>query len=263
MSAALHVHHFGPSDGPPVLVLHGVSGHGARWWAVAEQLPHVRVIAPDLRGHGRSPDVPPWSIEQHVEDLLAVLDAEGVESAVVVGHSFGGAIAVHLARAAPERVAGLVLLDSAMGVTPRAALDSALAYCIPSIYTDVEHARTDQREAWSGASAAAVDAEVAHHLTTLSDGRLTWRISTPAMVACWSELARQFVVPPAGMRTVLVRAGQVDPPYVTPEFVAACTEALGPKLRVHAMESGHMIEQEQPAAVAELIDGMVRTVHER
>lgn len=241
-----------------MLALHGVSGHGARWWAVAERLRHVRIIAPDLRGHGRSPYLPPWSIEQHVQDLIAVLDAEEVGPLLVVGHSYGGAIATHLARAVPERVSGLLLLDCAMGVPAAAALDSAHAYCTPSILTDTEQARTEQQQSWSGAPAAAVDAEVANHLMALPDGRLTWRISTPAMVASWSELARPLVVPPAGMSTVLVRAGQVDPPYVSSELVEAFTQQLGPALTTHTVDTGHMMEQEDPALMAGLIDDMVR-----
>lgn len=52
----LNTHLFGPTDAPEVLALHGLTGHGRRWRNLAEQhLPDVRVIAPDLRGHGRSP----------------------------------------------------------------------------------------------------------------------------------------------------------------------------------------------------------------
>ncbi len=49
----LHVHRFGPADGPPVLALHGVTGHDARF--AADALPDFSVLAPDLRGHGTSP----------------------------------------------------------------------------------------------------------------------------------------------------------------------------------------------------------------
>ena len=100
-----------------MLVLHGVTGHAARWHVLAEALPELRMIAVDLRGHGRSPWTPPWNLEQHVADVLAVLDDLDLARVTVVGHSFGGAIAVHLARTAPERVDGLVLLDPASAST--------------------------------------------------------------------------------------------------------------------------------------------------
>ncbi len=258
MSSALHVHHFGPANGAPVLALHGIGGYGGRWWSVAEHLPNARIIAPDLRGHGYSPYEPPWSFEQHVADLLALLDADGTEPVVLVGHSYGAAIAVHLARAAPKRLRGLLLLDCAMAIPASAALDCAQAYCAPAVFDDASDAIAEQQQAWSGVGEAAVKAEVTHHLARLPDGRLTWRICTPAMVASWSELARPFVVPPAGLRTMLVRAGRVDPPYVPAEFVAACTTRLGRKLETSVLDSGHMIEQEHPEIVAAMIDALLR-----
>ena len=123
--SALNVHVFGPDDGRPVLALHGVTGHALRWAVLAEQLPELRLIAVDLRGHGHSPWTPPWGFEQHVEDALGVLDAHGLERVPVLGHSFGGAIALHLARTAPQRVEQLVLVDPALGLDPQDMLEAA------------------------------------------------------------------------------------------------------------------------------------------
>ena len=65
--AALHVHAFGPEDGAPLLLLHGVTSTGLRFRRFVEaELPGVRAIAPDLRGHGDSTWDPPWHLEQHV-----------------------------------------------------------------------------------------------------------------------------------------------------------------------------------------------------
>ena len=81
-----------------MLALHGVTGHGGRFRRLAERgLPERRWLAPDLRGHGRSTWDPPWNAEQHVADLLETMDAEGVERCDVLGHSFGGLLATHLA----------------------------------------------------------------------------------------------------------------------------------------------------------------------
>ena len=53
--SVLNVHLFGPDDGRPVVALHGVTGHALRWRVLAEQLPELRLVAVDLRGHGHSP----------------------------------------------------------------------------------------------------------------------------------------------------------------------------------------------------------------
>lgn len=71
-----------------------------------------RVLRCDLRGFGASPPpAEPWS---HVDDLVALLDATGMASVAVVGASFGGAVAIDLALAHPERVRALVLAAPAL-----------------------------------------------------------------------------------------------------------------------------------------------------
>src|SRR5215210_4421723 len=116
--SALHVHAWGPAAGRPVLIVHGVTNTGARYRRLAQELDGARVLAPDLRGHGLSTWDPPWGVEQHVDDLVATLDAEGVERAVVAGHSFGGLIGMALAAARPERVEALALVDPAVALEP-------------------------------------------------------------------------------------------------------------------------------------------------
>ena len=87
----LHLHAWGPDDGRPVLVIHGVTNTGARYRRLAEEeLPGLRVLAPDLRGHGHSTWEPPWSVERHVEDLVLTLDGAGVGGAVWSGTRSAG-----------------------------------------------------------------------------------------------------------------------------------------------------------------------------
>ena len=108
-----------PERRPPVLAIHGVQGHGRRFRRLAEEaLPEWSIVAPDLRGHGDSTWDPPWDAATHVDDLLATLDAEGVDRFDVIGHSFGGLLAMWLAAAAPDRVRRLLLLDPAVGLAP-------------------------------------------------------------------------------------------------------------------------------------------------
>ncbi|WP_327141764.1 alpha/beta fold hydrolase [Nocardia sp. NBC_01327] len=251
----LHIHHFGPSTGPVVLALHGLTGHGQRWQALAEQqLPDVRIIAPDLRGHGRSTGVPPWDFETIVADLVAALAARTGEPVVVLGHSFGAAAAVHLARRHPELVRALVLLDPAIGLAPELMLriaDSTLAH--PD-YASLADARFDKLEtAWADVETQVLEAELAEHLVPTADGRLAWRMTLPAIISYWGQLARDFVLPPPELPTILVQARKVQPPFVTPAFRAALTAKLGDRLTVHEFDCDHMVAQELPAETAALV----------
>ncbi|KAJ1545125.1 hypothetical protein HK405_008119, partial [Cladochytrium tenue] len=90
-----------------LLALHGIQGHSGRWRDLATRL--VRpVVAVDLRGHGRSTWDCPWSLAQHVRDVLETIDAlgiaEGGRKIHVLGHSFGGLLACAVWAARPDLI---------------------------------------------------------------------------------------------------------------------------------------------------------------
>jgi 3-oxoadipate enol-lactonase len=101
-------------SGPAVVLIHGLAGDHGAWRAQIELLrERYRVIAFDNRGAGESTQVDePVSTRDLADDTLGLMAALGVQSAHVVGRSMGGAIAQHMALAAPERVESLVLCAS-------------------------------------------------------------------------------------------------------------------------------------------------------
>jgi len=119
----LHVHEWGDAAAPALVCLHGVTGTGALFEPLAGRLSQFRVLAPDLRGHGRSTREPPWRLDTHLDDLLEAFD--GVRPVAWVGHSFGGRLTIELAARHPERVPRAVLLDPAIRVRPDNALRAA------------------------------------------------------------------------------------------------------------------------------------------
>jgi lipase len=247
---SLHVHELGAPEGRTVLALHGVTGHGLRFRPLAAALPGLRWLCPDLRGHGRSPWAPSWGLEQHVADVLAVLDREGLAEAVVVGHSFGGAVAAHLARRAPERVSRLVLLDPAIGLDPQDMLEAAESTRPDEVFPDEDVARADKAQSWKNVPDALLDAEIADHLVPHGE-QWAWRFCRAAVVAAWSEMARPAVVPPVGVRTLLLPAAQED--FVRPEWVAACRAELGDAFTLTEIDAGHMLYLERTAEVADRV----------
>lgn len=99
--------------GRPLLLLHGWPEFWLTWEPVMTRLAdRFLLIAPDLRGFGDS-DKPtdPFGPEDHAADMLALLDALGVERVGVVGHDIGGAVMQPLARKAADRLAGLFFFD--------------------------------------------------------------------------------------------------------------------------------------------------------
>lgn len=95
-----------------IVMLHGQPGSRTDWQQLAGLLPaHLQVLALDRPGYGASP-YPAGDFAQNARAVLAELDAAGIGRAVVVGHSYGGGVALALATLAPERVDALVLLAS-------------------------------------------------------------------------------------------------------------------------------------------------------
>jgi lipase len=249
VSELLRVYRYGPGHSPDVLAIHGLTGHGQRWRTLAtDHLRDVTIVAPDLLGHGHSSWSAPWTIDANVAALADVLH----EPTVVVGHSFGGALALNLAAARPDLISALVLLDPAVGLDGAWMRDIADGMFASPDYTDRAEARAEKANgSWADVDPAELDRELDEHLIGLADGRVGWRISIPAMMSYWSELARPIALPPNDIPVTLVRATQTDPPYVTAELV----DRLGqrPDFTLLDWNCDHMVAQALPADTAALI----------
>ena len=249
MSELLHVHRYGPSGQAQVLAIHGLTGHGQRWQTLATRhLAEFAVAAPDLLGHGRSTWAAPWTIDANVAALAALLDTP----TVVVGHSFGGAVALALAATRPDLVSALVLLDPAVGLDGGWMRDIADNMLASPDYTDRAEARAEKAYgSWADVRAEELDRELDEHLVDQVDGRVGWRISIPAMMSYWSELARPITLPPSTIPTTLVRASRTSPPYVTEQLLAALD--VERDFTLTDFDCDHMVAQALPAETAAVI----------
>lgn len=119
----VRLYHEEHGSGAPILCIHG-GGSSALMWAdaVAELARLGRVIAYDRRGCTRSERPEPYertSVAEQADDAAALLDALAAVPAVVIGRSYGGAVAIDLALRYPDRVRALVLLEGdALGLSP-------------------------------------------------------------------------------------------------------------------------------------------------
>lgn len=100
--------------GLPVTLLHGYPLDHTIWLELVPALEkEARLILPDLRGHGQSPEPQgPYSMREMAEDVVDLWNALGIEKSLIGGHSMGGYVALALARYFPERLAGLALVAS-------------------------------------------------------------------------------------------------------------------------------------------------------
>jgi lipase len=216
--------------------------HLARRW---------HVVAPDLRGHGRSDWEPPWSLEQHLDDLLETVPED---ARLWVGHSFGGRLVLELAMRRPDHVARGVLLDPALWVPPHYALEQAEATRADRSFASVEEA-VDARYADGtifGAPRELLEHDFRLHLAAGDDGRLRLRFCRSAVIAALGELARTPPQEPLTVPLLAVRATRAD---VCPDFLLqAYRLTAGELLEQTEVESGHILMWDALDRTAELVE---------
>jgi esterase len=105
------------TDRLPLVLIHGAASNLTRW---SEFVADTRLTAEreilrlDLRGHGRSIDRGPTSLETWADDIAGILDTEGIDRAVLLGHCLGASVAVTFAARHPARTGGLILIEPTM-----------------------------------------------------------------------------------------------------------------------------------------------------
>ena len=164
-------------DGPVVLAVHGITSNHRSWGLVAAALDGAAtLVAPDLRGRGRSNGLPgPYTIAQHADDCAALLDHLGADRTVVAGHSMGGFVATALATRHPAKVRSVVLVDGGppLHVPAGIDVDDALAATLGPAMQRLDMTFADRGEyrafwqqhpSFAGIWSGEVDAHVQHDL---------------------------------------------------------------------------------------------------
>ena len=254
------MHRFGAADGAPLLAVHGVTGHGGRYRALAQRgLPERRWLAVDLRGHGQSDWRAPWTTKQHVSDLLETMDAEGVERCDVVGHSFGGLLATFLAAAAPQRVGRVALVDPAIAQPGHEMLEAAEETRHDEGWDSREAALAARSEGRPPQALPFVADDLAVALDHGDDGRYRLRFCRSTVITAWSEMAR----PPAslgGFGGELLLVPALQDGMVTPALRTALAADLGDRFSEHGIEAGHMVYWDAFDELVEVLAGFLGRV---
>ncbi len=102
-------------SGKPLIILHGLLGLSDNWVSIGKILAlNYNVIIPDLRNHGQSPHSSNFNYEAMAEDIVELMDDLKLKSAVIMGHSMGGKVAMQFALQNPEKTDKLIVVDISM-----------------------------------------------------------------------------------------------------------------------------------------------------
>ncbi|MEL7983026.1 alpha/beta fold hydrolase [Vreelandella titanicae] len=240
------------ADTPPLVVIHGLLGSADNWrshlkvWQGSR-----RVIALDLRNHGRSPHAEGMRYATMADDVIALLDKLSIERAHVLGHSMGGKVAISLARLAPERVASLIVADIAP-VTYEHGHDDVFA-----ALDNVREGQPKSRREADDLLGEHVESRptrlfLATNLVRNDDNVMAIRVGLDQIKRGYSDI---IGVPdgeqPFEGPALVLRGG--DSHYVADDMIPALREVL-PRARVVTLKNaGHWLHADQPEAFQQAV----------
>jgi len=240
-------------SGPCVVLGHSFLCNGEMW---AGQVPYLaerfRVVNIDLRGHGRSGQVTTDStLYDLVGDVLAVLDHLGIERAVWGGLSVGGMVALRAALTAPERVAGLILLDTHAGSETLIKTVRYRALGLGARLLGFRPLLPGVMPLMFGATTRRQRPELVRHW-----GEVFTELHRPSVLRVLGALVRRDSVVdrlPEIVVPALIMVGEEDralPPSCSKEIVAGLgRSALGQTELIEIPRAGHLVALEQPSIV--------------
>lgn len=246
----------------PLVVLHGLFGSADNWRSHIRHWRQTRrVVAVDLRNHGRSGHTPGMRYEDMAADVLSVMDQLNIQQCDLLGHSMGGKVAMTLARCHPQRVARLIVADIAPIAYEHGHDDIFRAHRL------VEDALPESRKEADEAMAEAIDNRttrqfLATNLMRDDQGILGWRVGLDFIEEGYGDI----VAPPGGEApytgpALVLRGEHSD--YVTDDALPVIADIM-PASKVDTIKgAGHWLHAEQPEAFIQAIDAFLNTDRSR
>ena len=175
----MHYLDWGEHVAPPIVLLHGLGTEAHMWDTVASAMvleDGVRVVVPDLRGHGQTDWAPDYAVERWVEDLHDFVGALDLPPIALVGISMGGGHAWRYTAAHPDTVARLVVVDIAPENERAGMARIAAAFCdTPDVFDELADAIPVLRAVYPTAPDGALWPRLVDNVIRHDDGRWTWR----------------------------------------------------------------------------------------
>lgn len=243
--------------GRPVLFLHGGSAH-AHWWDFT--LPHLaaryRCVALDLRGHGESeqPSDGDYRLAAHAADVAEVVRALGLASGGVVGHSFGGWVAMVYAANAGDRIGALAVLDSRASIGVRSArMLEALRKLPHTRYpsSDEAIARFRLLPADTTADPARIAHVAAHGIVRDADGAYRPRFDRRALTGAGAQDLTPYL---RATRCPILAVRAADSEIVDAGALDAYRQAVPSVQVAEIADAHHHLMLDQPECLAAILD---------
>ena len=239
-------------EGQPLIVMHGVFGSSDNWQTVGKEFAaDHKVYLVDLRNHGKSPHSETFDYASMADDIVALMDAEGMSSANLLGHSMGGKVAMNLASRFPERVTKLIVVDIAPKYYP--PHHSQIFQGFRSVDLSALKSRRDADEQMAKViQNIGVRQFILKNLDRDEHGNFIWKLNLDVIEKKANEIG-------AGMQdeasfdgvTLFISGGKSD--YILPEDHENIKSRF-PEASIKTIEgAGHWVHAERPNELKEMV----------
>jgi pimeloyl-ACP methyl ester carboxylesterase len=257
--SGVRIHYAALGQGPLIVCLHGFPDHWLGWRHVMAGLSgHFRVAALDMRGYNLSDqptELSAYEVRHLVADVRAVIEAEGVPRATVVGHDWGGFVAWHTAMDAPECVERLIVLsmphpwaiarELACNPAQRQASEYVKLFRHPQSHQQLP---LERMSAWVHDAAYKPRQERAMQASSLHAMLNYYRVNWPV-----EPYAERGIAPPPVLAPTLLLHG-LDDPYALPAGLNDVWAWVRRELTIHTLPgAGHFIQHEQADQVVRVM----------
>lgn len=260
MSQPLQLAYDALGNGPALVVLHGFLGAGENWRTVLKPYQErFTVYYLDQRNHGRSPHAAPHDYPTLAEDLHAFMDQQGLETAILLGHSMGGKVAALFALMYPKRVKSLVVVDMALSRNDHRHFD------ILSAMQGLEKVRVSNRaEAKNFLEGNGIDPETTQFLLKsferTPDGTYRWRLNLEVLIAEYSAILEPIDNLPAMFDGPAAFIRGADSDYLSNESFAEA-QRLFPFAKLYTVSNaGHWVHAANPTGFQSALNSFLATL---
>ena len=247
------------TDGPPLLVLHGLFGSARNWAGHARSLAETHhVYALDLRNHGSSARAMTMTYEEMAEDVAEFIAEQGITDPIVMGHSMGGKVAMQLALAEPDLIKALIVVDIAPVSYGHDMLDYIAAMQALDLSGEQRRAELEE-ELRDEVEDPGITAFLMTNLER-ADGGFQWRINLTAISAGMSAISA-FSPPPGaafGSPTVFIAGSSST--YIRDSHRERITELFPESRTVTIKDANHWVHADQPEAFLKTVNAFLGAV---
>ncbi len=249
---SFHWLEWGDASAPPMVLLHGLTGHAHIWDHMAPQLvERYHIFAPDQRGHGETDHAASYATREFVDDLEALARQWGIERFVLMGLSMGGHNAMAYALAHPEQVSRLIIIDIPPKMDRRNAPNYEQAVKLAATghrrFATFDDAVQDARAGTPTAPEANLRYRTHWNLRSNADGTTQFKYD-PKVSSLWDPADLSTRLGEIAVPTLLVRGAKTT---VLPSSVAQAMIAAIPDAElVEVAESGHSVPTDRPEDLA-------------